>query len=407
MTASPRPDPAAFRELRRALTRRRLAGAGARFGAAGLAIVAILGAFTYWRVRVPLDGLVRNRGADAAAAALAGELAAFALAGAFTAGARMAVLLRRRPGPEWLALPVPPALVGAHLAAEARLLAMLGLPFAAAALLAGAGLLAPWRLALLAAAFALAWRLAAGVAAALVRHGVRPARDAERALPRETTWLVAEPRRRARRRRGTVTWRAEGPARALARVDALATLRGTPARARLATGAVFVLAGLLAWFDGAEPVLRRAQAFVFFLPAAVALGAWAIHRACAEPADLQRPLPLGLRAAWRARALPMALALAATGVLNAAAATGLPPAARLALVPAWALTGGAVAILGLHHGLTLVPRADAAEAVYLAWLGAAIVASLMIPLLGWAVLLAGLVHASLRLRRWWAPEWAR
>jgi hypothetical protein len=35
------------------------------------------------------------------------------------------------------------------------------------------------------------------------------------------------------------------------------------------------------------------------------------------------------------------------------------------------------------------------------------VASIMIPLLGWAVLFAGLIHSSLRLARWRDPEWVR
>ncbi len=398
---------AAFRDLRRALARRRLRTTGARLGAVTIGIAVIVSAFAYWQVRVPLDGLRRNHGEGAALIALAGVLGALALAGAVLAGTRATALQRRRPGPEWLALPVPPPLVGAHLGAEARLAALAVVPPASAALLAGLGLLpAAWLLAL-AAAFALAWRFAAGAGVATARAVVRPSRAAERALPRAAAWLAAEPRRRTATRRPAAAWRRSSAAAALTRLDLLATFRGGAARARLATAAAFGLAGLAVWFDGAEPVLRRAQAFVFFMPVAASLGAWAAHRACAEPADLHRPLPIGLGAAWRARALPLASAVVAVVALNALLAQGLPDLARVALVPRWAFSGGAVALLGLHYGLTLVPRADAAEAIYAAWLGAAVAASLMIPLLGWPVLLAGLIHSSMRLGRWREPEWAR
>lgn len=60
---------AAFGDLRRALARRRLSGAGARTAATVLAIAAIVSAFAYWQARVPLDGLVRARGPAAGAAA--------------------------------------------------------------------------------------------------------------------------------------------------------------------------------------------------------------------------------------------------------------------------------------------------------------------------------------------------
>lgn len=406
--ATPARDPAhAFRDLRRALARRRWQHAGARTRAVVLAIAAIVGAFAYWQVRVPLDGLRRARGEASATLALAGLLAVFALAAAALAAERFAALQRRRPGPEWLALPATPALAAAHLAAEVRLPALAVLPPAAAAMLAGAGLLPPAWLAALAAAFALAWALATRGATALLVRTSRPARPAERALPAAAAWLCSEPRRRADPRVAPAVWRRGSPASALRRLDALASIRATPARSRLAVAGLCALAGTLVWFDGAEPLLRRAQAFACLLPASVALGAWALHRACAEPADLHRPLPLSLRDAWGARAFPVLGALLALAAANALVAAGLPAAARAALVPAWTIVGFAIAVLGLHYGLTLAPRADAAEAVYVAWLGTALTASVMLPLLGWVVVLGGLVHSALRLRRWWTPEWAR
>ncbi|MCC6348431.1 MAG: hypothetical protein IT347_02435 [Candidatus Eisenbacteria bacterium] len=397
----------AFRDLRRSLVRRRLAGAGARLHLTVVAITAIVSAFAYWRVRIPLDSLRRNHGAPAAELLLGVVLAALALAAALLTAERVAAMLDRRPGPEWLALPAEPALMTAHLAAEARRPALAVLPPAAAALLAGLGLLpASWLFAS-GVAFAFAWSLATRAAATLTRRLSRPARAPERRLTAHAAWLAAEPRRSGAPRVAPATWAAGTPARALRRLDRLASARPGPSRVRLAFVAVLALAGLAAWFDGAEPMLRRAQAFALFLPVSASLGLWAIRRACAEPADLHRPLPISLADAWGARALPLGAALAAIAAANALAAAGLPPAARLVLVPAWAAIGFALAVLGLHCSLTLVPQADAAESVYLSWLGVALVASLMMPLLGWFVLAAAVAHSSIRLPAWWRPKAAR
>jgi hypothetical protein len=398
------PAAAAFRDLRRALARRRLSGAGARTAATVLAIAAIVSAFAYWQARVPLDGLVRARGPAAGAAALAAALAALALAGAGLAAERFAALRRERPGPEWLALPAPPALVTAHVAAEARLPALAVLPPAAAVLLAGAGLLPASALALLAAAFALAWWLGAAAAVAAVARAGAAEPAARRVLPAEAAWLAAGPRAVTGARARAAAWRGGTPATALRRLDALAAARPTAARARLVVAGLLALAGWLAWFDGAEPSLRRAQAFASFAAASGALGAWAVRRACDAPPDLHRPLPVGLADAWRARALPLLGGIVALAVLHALAAHGLPGAARATLPLAWAPAGFAIAVLGLHYGLTLGPRPDAAETLYTAWLGVAVTASVMIPLLGWAVLAGGLVHSTLRLQRWWTVE---
>lgn len=400
-------ESAAFRDLRRALARRRVQGADLRLRVVLLAIAAIAGAFTYWQVRVPLDGLCRNQGNGAATLALAGLLGAFALAAAALTAIRHAAMRANRPGPEWLALPAPPALVVAHLAREARLPALAVLPPAAAALAAGAGLLPPLSLVALGAGFALAWELATRAAAKLARRTGPAGRPAERALPPDASWLVAEPRRTVEARRPAPRWRLGTPVHALAALDWLATRRASRSRARAVMAGVFALAGLLVWAVGAEPLVRRTLAFALLLPAAASLGAWAIHRACAAPADFHRPLPISLRDAWLARAIPLAAIAFALAAANALAATGLPVAARLVIVPAWGLLAFGVSVLGLHYGLTLVPRGDAAETLYASWLGVAMTASVMIPLLGWFVMIGGLVHSSRRLRRWWEPESVR
>jgi hypothetical protein len=400
-------ESAAFRNLSRALARRRLQGAGARLRVVLLAIAAIVGAFTYWQVRIPLDGLHRNQGSGAATLMLGAVLGAFALAAAAATAGRQAAMRANRPGPEWLALPAPPALVVAHLASEARLPALTLLPLAIAALAAGAGLVPPAALAALGAAFALAWEFATRAAATLARRTAPAGRPAERALPPDASWLVAEPRRTVDTRRPASRWRRGTPLRALVALDALSTRRASRSRARAVMAGVFAMASVLVWAGSAEPLVRRTQAFALLLPAATALGAWAIHRACAAPADLHRPLPISLRDAWLARAIPLAVVAFALAAANALAAAALPAAARAVMVPAWGLVAFAVSVLGLHYGLTLVPRGDAAETVYTSWLAAAITASVMIPLLGWFVLAGGLVHSSLRLRRWWEPEAVR
>lgn len=404
MHALPPASTAAFRDLRRTLLRRRLQAAGPRLGAAVAGIACVVSAFAYWQVRVPLDGARRAHGEPAAVAVLAGALAALALAGAALAAARQESFRRRVPGPEWLALPVSAGAVGAHLAAEARLAAFTVLPPAAAVLAAGIGLLAPVVLVALGLAFLGAWRLAADAAIAWTRRAAPPARAAERALPGAARWLAADARRPRTARRAPARWRRSDPVAALAALDALATRRPGAARARAVFAATAGLASVLVWFDGAEPMLRRAQSFAGLAIAAAALGAWAVQRAADAPPNLHRPLPVALRHAWLARALPLAAVLLAVTVASAGASTGLPVAARLALVPAgWPVAFG-IAALGLHYGLTLSPDAGAAEGVYTAWLGAALTASLMIPLLGWVVMLAGLAHTTARLRRWWTPE---
>ena len=95
------------------------------------------------------------------------------------------------------------------------------------------------------------------------------------------------------------------------------------------------------------------------------------------------------------------MAFAAALVLaHAASARPLAPEARLVFL-VW--TGGAalaIALLGANYGVTLFPRAEIAQRLYALSLGLAVAGSLMIPLMGWIVLLAGLIHSALRLPGW-------
>jgi len=54
----------------------------------------------------------------------------------------------------------------------------------------------------------------------------------------------------------------------------------------------------------------------------------------------------------------------------------------------------------VNYSVTLFPRADHAQRVYGLSLGIAVVGSLLIPLVGWIVLLTAILHSARRLPRW-------
>src|SRR5262245_24775556 len=114
------PDPArAFDALARRLSAARARDLGVRLWVVLGVLALAIAAFTYWQVRVPLDGALRSGGVLGAGTRLAVVLSAFVLAGATIAMVRQVALMEDPPGPEWLALPVAPALVERHLAREA------------------------------------------------------------------------------------------------------------------------------------------------------------------------------------------------------------------------------------------------------------------------------------------------
>lgn len=390
--------------LERRLLERRLAALEPRTRAVVLALALLVSGFAYWQVRVPLDGACRAGGGLGGAVWLSGVLAALAVAAAAIAATRQSAIAARVPGPEWLALPVSPSRVARHLLSEARLPALAMFPPALAALAAGAGLVPlPW-LGLLAAGFVLAWLEGTRAAAALARRlAVRHARGGH-GLPAEARVLLAARQSRPEPPLAAPRWRRETAWRAIVRLDFLTTRRASAARARALFALAFLALGALAWFTAASPVQRRALAFAAYLPACAALGGWAIARTCSDPASALRALPLGPRDLWLARFLAIAGVLVAALAGNAALAGSLPPGARIALLFTWWAPGAAIAALGLHYALTLYPRAQAAESLYFGWLGVALAGSIMIPFLGWGVLLAGLIHSAMRLPRWWSPE---
>jgi hypothetical protein len=393
----------AFPALRARLLARRAAAMGPRLWLAALALAACVGAFTYWQVRVPLDGTLRHGGGSAATLRLGLSLALGVLAAGVIAGARQVTLAASPPGPEWLALPIEPARVERHLASEARLPALAVLVPMAAGWIAGVGLLPPLILLALAAGSAIGFVLATRLACALALRVPAVTHGPSRRLPAAWRTLVTA-RRPARTARVAPPRFRTGPRwRALARLDRAVSLRAGSPRARLVFTALALALSVVAWWVGVDPREQRAQAFAGFSLACAMLGAWAAWRAAADPPSAVRPLPLTLADAWCARALPMFALLGVTLLLHAT----VPPVpwfARLGLALSWAIPALLVPLFGLHLGLSLPGKPLAAENLYYGWLGAGLIASLAIPLFGWAVLIAGFAHASRRLPRWNTPE---
>jgi hypothetical protein len=166
----------------------------------------------------------------------------------------------------------------------------------------------------------------------------------------------------------------------------------------------FLLLSVAAWSLTHDLSQARAQAFAALMVSCAELGAWAAWRAAGDPATALRPLPLSLSDAWRARAWPLLAVIAVVLALHALLPQGVPAPARFGLALSWTLPALLLVLLGLHVGLSLGGRPGAAEGLYYGWLGAGIVGSLAVPLLGWAVVIAALVQATRRLGRWRTPE---
>ncbi|MEO7867036.1 MAG: hypothetical protein ABIU54_05280, partial [Candidatus Eisenbacteria bacterium] len=367
-------------------------------------LVVLLGAFTFWQVRIPFDGAHFKGGALATLRLEALALAAAAIAAGSLAHWRQSVLAAKLPGPEWLALPVPASLVARHLLAESRLPALAMAPLAFAVWLAGLDLM-PWLWsALLITLYLVAWLECTRVGAALARAPRARGEGASRALPALMRLLVSGRSPRQVRPMPAARWRRCSPAHALVRLDQILSWRALGPRTRLLGALIACILSSVAWWSGAAPLLARAQSFVGFAIASAFLGGWVVLRTCGDPSDLLRQLPLSFGTLWRARFVQLAVVVGLFALAQAGFATAFPMPARIGQWVAWFVPGLAIATLGLHYGITLHPRGEVAENLYYGWLGVALCASLMIPLMGWAVVLAGLVHSSLRLSRWRTPE---
>ncbi len=395
------PESPGFRALERALLVRRWRAVDARLRVELAVLALLLGAFVFWRTRVPLDGLAKLQGALAAVgAALVLIVVCAAVAGVAVAVRLRGALLRGPAGPEWLSLPCERSVLERHFGWNAALIAPLAVLPAAAVLVALVHLVSwVWIAALsvmLGALLAVATHvgcragrhLASGAAVLVSAHA------ASRGAP-------AVPLEQARRPRlAAPLWRRSAPAIALMFQDATLSLRPSPARMRaLSFLAITALAGA-AWIAPWPARLAHAAAFALGLAAAGIGAEWTIDVTGLHPSAILRALPLGVGALWGSRMAWAGLAAAVLVGLQALAARGASPVAlRVHLV--W-LGAAALAIgaLGAHLAITLHPRTDHAHRVLALSLGLALVASLMIPLLGWVLLLTAVLHSARRLPGW-------
>ncbi len=401
MTRPTRSVPA-FGALRRALLVRRVRQLDPVLRLELLALAALVLAFLFWQERVPLDGLAYTAGAPAVARRLGLHLGLLVGAGALAvAGRQFALLTRTVPGPEWLALPIAPSTLAAHLTWEASAPAWLMVPPALAMLSAAWALVSPWALLGLLAAFAGTLALATWLASALAFRLAALRTRRRPGLDRVTRVLERVARGSAAGRRPAPRYRREGTWRALWRKDVRITLAPSAARMRLLPLTACVIASLAAWSLPIEPLaLRRALAFALALLAAGTLADWLVALSGSDPFAVLRVLPVDARALWTARAASASLVLAVLLLAHAAAARDLSPVAARVFAVWTGVAGAAIAALGVNYGVTMFPRADLARRLLMLTLGLAMVASLMIPLTGWALLLTGVIHSSRRLRRW-------
>jgi hypothetical protein len=394
----------AFRDLERALLRRGLARIEPILWLEIVALGALGAAFVFWQVHLRLASIAHDRGAHAAVQDLGVLLALLALAGASQVGARHLVRLRSSAsGPAWLTLPIPELALERHLATVSRVQSAWLIAPATGLLIAAAGVIPAWWLPLLALAFvaaldgagrlacSLALRLAAGPAGASARP----------AIVRALTHV----RRAARARvRPASAWGRSRGAWALMSNDARLSRRLPVARRRALLAALALALAFAAWRMPIEPRATQFIAFGLSLFAAAALAEWLIALIGADPADVLRALPIGVAGTWGAR---MRWALLATAILvvgHLLTSRGLEPGPFRFFLASVGLSALAILTLGVNYGVSLYPRAELAQRMLALTLALAIAASLMVPLMGWIVLLTAVLHSSRRVARWSRAE---
>jgi hypothetical protein len=146
---------------------------------------------------------------------------------------------------------------------------------------------------------------------------------------------------------------------------------------------------------GAHPI-----AFALGLLAAGTFGEWILELSGHDPFAVLRSLPVGWPSLWLSRMAWVAVFVASLIVLQAIAARPLMPSARSFFLTWLLLACLAIVALAVHYAQTLFPRVEMGQRLYALGLGLAVVGSLLIPLLGWIVLLTAVIHSALRLGRW-------
>jgi hypothetical protein len=180
--------------------------------------------------------------------------------------------------------------------------------------------------------------------------------------------------------------------------------RPTRAQQRARTLLLAMALSALVWRLPLEPAAMRVLAFGLALASAAALAEWLVELSAADPFTVLRGLPLGAGALWTARVAWALIGAALLVLLHALAVPALPPPALRVYMVWIGCAALGLGVLGAQYGITLFPRADHAHRVLALTLGLALVASFTIPLLGWVLLLAALIHSARRLPRWSRSE---
>ncbi len=394
-------SPAAFRRLERRLAQRRLQQLDLKLRVELALLALLIGAFLFWQVRVPLAGVVQRSGPAPAAGWLLVALLVLVAFGALLVARHLAGVLRRGPdGPEWLAFPILPRDLRAHLDREAgRRVHWVSVP-GAGVLAAGIGVLPGTWIGLGTAWFLLLLAVAPKIGAAV---GRRLATWGIAANPRtdRVTALLARPRtRETGSRRRAANWMRSPGWWALAAKDVRLTFRNSPLSRRAGIAVVLGLLSLAAWRLPWSLPLRHAVGFALLLLSATSIAEWLVALSGRDPFSLLRSLPVAPWTIWVSRMLWAATAAVVFGIgFVFLGPTIAPEAQRLYL--AWssgAIAG--IAMLGVHYGLTLFPRADIAQRLLMLSLSLAMASSLILPLSGWIVLASGVIHSARRLKVW-------
>jgi hypothetical protein len=395
---------AAFRRLERDLTRRRIAAIDPmlRFEVAALALLGT--GFVFWQTRIPLDGLIRDAGPVAyLITAAAGALFLAMLAGMLSGG-RLAAALRSTPdGPAWLALPVDSLEIERHLAWNALAQAIPLLVVGAGFVIAAIGLVPLWWLPPVAGAgAAVVWLGARAGCRIAVRWVARdlPAAVDPRGTPDIARVLAARGTEETRARLPAAAWRHGAAWRAIFRKDARWLSRPSRARRMWPAAVGLALLSFVAWRLPVDIHAARFVAFALGLLAAAAFAEWIVELTGSDPFAVMRGLPLSLVDVWGARALWVLLFAVGLVLGHLVAGAGIPHAANPVFL-VWLLFATiCIGLLGVHYGMTLFPNTEVATRLLGLSLALAIAASIMLPMVGWVLLLTAVLHSMRRLPRW-------
>jgi hypothetical protein len=270
-------------------------------------------------------------------------------------------------------------------------------------LAAGGGLLPAGWLLLAAAGFVWATLEAARVGTAIAFRLARRAQGLSQ-LDLATRVLTQAARATPKRRLPPARWMRFPAWRALMAKDARLATRPGAVRNRLPAPLLCAFISLALWVAPVELGVAHVVSFVLLLVAAGLWGMWLIAICGSDPAALVRALPVGLGDIWGARARWALIGALGLSALATVAVVRLPASVAVTEGTFMALAAGAVGGLAVNYGVSLFPRAVEAERLFALALAISLGASLMIPLLGWIVLLVALVHSSRRVARWSLPE---